>query len=301
MTTLCIFNPEHDLCLANGHAHYVPPESAITFARKCKRVMEYIYPGAMSFAANEVVPCSSELARIVPWGWNLTLKTQLLKQGVSAALMPSDETLEVWRNLQHRNTVLPLQPDCVAAVVEAEVEEMIFRHHAVVLKAPWSGAGRGLRWVTGKMSDHDRRWMRKMVQEQRCIVVEPRREVKDNFALEYFIEAGKLRFVGFSLFESVNGVYRHNLLFTDDEIRTRVGFGIDSQKQLEDWLQKTIVPCYEGPIGVDYVTSTDGSISLTEMNLRHTMGLVAHEVLRRNPERHGSTFVVSPEFAEGNA
>ena len=36
---LCIFNPEHDLCLAKGRAHYVPPRSAVEFARRDADIM----------------------------------------------------------------------------------------------------------------------------------------------------------------------------------------------------------------------------------------------------------------------
>lgn len=299
MPTFCIFNPEHDLCLANGSAHYVPPESALNFARTSKHLMGYIYPEAKLFSTaevgQEVKNIPNAQIKIIPWGWNLTLRTQLLKQGVPESLLPSEESLLCWRQLQHRSTVLPLQPDCRAAVDEVEVEEMIGRHGAVVMKAPWSGAGRGLRWVTSKMSDHDRRWMRKMVHEQRCVIVEPRREVRDNFALEYYVEGGRLRFVGFSLFESINGVYRHNLLLSDEEIRSRVGFHQSLQNDLECWLGKNIAPLYEGPLGVDYISSKQGEIHLTELNLRHTMGLVAHEVLRENPGLLGTTFAVLPE------
>ena len=54
MTTLCIFNPEHDLCLANGHAHYVPPESAITFADRAASLMQIIYPEALCCSLSQL-------------------------------------------------------------------------------------------------------------------------------------------------------------------------------------------------------------------------------------------------------
>ena len=41
---LCIFNPEHDLCLAKGRAHYVPPRSAVDFARRDANIMAVLYP-----------------------------------------------------------------------------------------------------------------------------------------------------------------------------------------------------------------------------------------------------------------
>ena len=44
---LCIFNPEHDLCLGNGRAHYVPPRSARDFARRSAGIMQILYTDAL--------------------------------------------------------------------------------------------------------------------------------------------------------------------------------------------------------------------------------------------------------------
>ena len=44
---LCIFNPEHDLCLAKGRAHYVPPRSAVEFACRDASIMSVLYPDAV--------------------------------------------------------------------------------------------------------------------------------------------------------------------------------------------------------------------------------------------------------------
>ena len=41
---ICIFNPEHDLCLANGGRNYVPPASARTFAAESCGLMGLLYP-----------------------------------------------------------------------------------------------------------------------------------------------------------------------------------------------------------------------------------------------------------------
>ena len=47
---VCIFNPEHDLCLAKGRAHYVPPRSAVEFARRDAGIMQVLYgPAPIEF------------------------------------------------------------------------------------------------------------------------------------------------------------------------------------------------------------------------------------------------------------
>ena len=37
-----VFNPEHDYALANNGPHFVPPESAIRFARDCAPFLLYL-------------------------------------------------------------------------------------------------------------------------------------------------------------------------------------------------------------------------------------------------------------------
>ena len=290
---LCIFNPEHDLCLANGRAHYVPPRSAIDFARRGASLMQVLYPDSRCLSVYDIIQSSTlsdQFDRIVPWGWNLTLKYELLKQGVPATLMPSDEVLARWRMLQHRTTILPLQPQSRAATTAEEVRLMISQYRSVVMKAPWSGAGRGLRWVTDRLGEQDVSWLNKVVREQRCVIVEPRREVAADFALEYIIDKQGLKFLGYSLFESSHGVYQGNRLLPDDVICRRVGITSVERQGLEDWLCAHVSPFYQGPLGVDFILDTRGRRYLSEMNLRHTMGWVAHEYLAQHPDADGSLF-----------
>ena len=295
---LCIFNPEHDLCLANGNRHFMPPSSALQFAREGASIMQVVYPDAVAVPSLQAGQAYAALAdgtgrqcagcpAIVPWGWNITLKTQLLKAGIPDEAMPHDSRLDLWRQLQHRSTLLPLQPESRAVTHRDEVEEMLSLHGDVVLKAPWSGSGRGLRWIGSRMTEHDIRWMDKVVREQRCVIAEPRRRVADDFALEYSVQGGRLLFVGYSLFQSEKGVYRSNLLLGDEAIAARTGFADREKTELEEWLTLHIAPHYEGPLGVDCIRTEDDAVFVSELNLRHTMGLVAHCYLQQHPEAEG--------------
>lgn len=290
---ICIFNPEHDLCLANGNKHYMPPASALAFAASSCGLMRCLYPTAECVPAARVgdVYRRTGDGQLLPWGWNAVLKQSLLRQGIPEHLMPSDSLLALWRQLQHRTTLLPLQPYSHAVTTVAEVEALLSRHSDMILKAPWSGSGRGLRWVSHTLSTHDKGWLLKVIKEQRCAIAEPRWSVQYDFALEYRVENGLLTFVGFSLFETANGVYRGNRLLPDDAIARLVGFSTAQHTLLQTWLQNTIVPHYQGPLGVDCICDTDGHIHISEINLRHTMGLVAHEYLRHFPQKAGSHFV----------
>lgn len=260
--------------------------------------MQVVYPEAVAVPSVQAGQACAAIADragerngiapvIVPWGWNITLKTQLLKAGIPAEAMPDDSRLDLWRQLQHRSTLLPLQPESRAVTLRDEVEEMLALRDDVVLKAPWSGSGRGLRWISGRMTEHDIRWMDKVVREQRCVIAEPRRRVADDFALEYRVHSGRLLFVGYSLFRSEQGVYRSNLLLSDEAIAARTGFAAREKTKLEEWLTLHIAPYYEGPLGVDCIRTEDGAVYVSELNLRHTMGLVAHCYLQRHPEAEG--------------
>ncbi len=285
---LCIFNPEHDLCLAKGRATYVPPQSAVDFARQNAAIMQPLYPGCIYRSAYDLQNLP-EITNVVTWGWNVTLKWQLQRAGIDSALLPTDEYLDTLRALQHRTTILPLQPDCKAIHSMVEAEGLfIGEQQRWVLKAPWSGAGRGLRWVTGALSPNDRTWISKTIDSQRCVIAEPRRAVKADFALEYYAAEGSLRFVGYSLFNTEGGVYRSNATATDDEIVAYLKSISPSEfddevENITHWLQANIVPHYSGPIGIDLMACADSHIYVSEMNLRHTMGMVAHSKINHKP------------------
>lgn len=298
MDVVCIFNPEHDLCLGNGSSNYMPPESALRFARESAGLMRILYPEALLCLPSPLALSSNQQInsltnqQIIPWGWNIVLRNHLLKMGVDAACLPTVEELAAIRRLQHRSTILPLQPQSIAATTIEEVEAMVARHHAVVLKAPWSGSGRGLRWVTGAMTPHDISWMQKMVRNQDCVIVEPRHQVRSEFALEYRVGKAGVTLIGFSYFTSSNGVYHGNLMLADEAIRQRVGYTAEDQAALERWLNGHVVGKYEGPLGIDYLHTQEGQNILSEMNFRHTMGMVAHEYLRQHPECEGSEWTL---------
>ena len=294
---LAIFNPEHDLCLAKGRVHYIPPRSAVDFARRSASLMSLLYPDALCTSVYDlpkefsIVNCQLS---IIAWGWNLVLKQDLLDRGIPAALLPSDETLATIRRLQHRATLLPLQPDCRAITTPSQLS--IFNSLFSILKAPWSGAGRGLRWVNGSLTPHDIAWAEKVIREQQCVIAQPRYTITDDFALLYRIAGGTLTFVGYSLFQTSTGVYRGNILLTDPDIQARVGITPQQKETIESWLTENLVGQYQGPLGVDLFRTVDGDIHVSELNLRHTMGHVAHAYLRQHPEAQGSLFNPSELF-----
>ena len=272
---LCIFNPEHDLCLAKGRAHYVPPRSAVEFARRDAGIMSVLYPEAECCSVYELSGGQAlQATEVVAWGWDAVVRYELQKRGVDVALLPTDEAIATIRELQHRSTVLPLQPDCHEVHSVAEMDALLCEREHWVMKAPWSGAGRGLRWVHGSLTAIDRDWLLKTVAAQRCVIAEPRRDVVADVALEYM--SGN--FMGYSYFKTGSGVYKENVMWTDARIVE--AFQETSLRQttahIEEWLAANVWPRYRGPLGVDLMVCADGSVHVAEMNFRHTMGMVAH-------------------------
>ena len=277
---LCIFNPEHDLCLAKGRAYYVPPRSAVKFAQHDATLMQVLYPGARCFSVYDtelsgVLQQCRDIDDIRAWGWDAVVKHELLKRGAPEALLPSDEKIASIRELQHRSTVLPLQEDCHKVHSVEEMEVMLGRREHWVMKAPWSGAGRGLRWVHGSLTAIDRDWIVKTVREQRCVIAEPRREVVADVALEY-IDG---RFFGYSYFKTGSGVYKENIAWNDKRIEAAFPLRPVREK-VERWLEEHVWGRYRGPLGVDLMVDRQGRVFVSEINFRHTMGMVAHERLK---------------------
>ena len=289
---ICIFNPEHDLCLAKGRAHYVPPRSAVDFARCDAGLMQVLYPDALCCSVYDLSPFTSHLTpltSVTAWGWDAVVKHELLKRGIDESLLPLDEEIDTIRELQHRSTVLPLQEDCHEVRSIEDMESLLKRREHWVLKAPWSGAGRGLRWVHGNLTAIDRDWLLKTVANQRCVIAEPRREVVADLALEYicpFTPSHSLslpftpQFIGYSYFKTGSGVYKENVLWTDEEIERNFPV-LAARQRVEPWLEANIWPRYHGPLGVDLMVCADGSVQVSEINFRHTMGMVAHEKINQ--------------------
>lgn len=278
---LCVFNPEHDLCLAKGRAHYVPPRSAIDFARRDAALMQVLYPDALCCSVYDVAeklsPLNYQLSTVVAWGWDAVVKHELLKRGIPAGLLPPDEEIAAIRELQHRSSVLPLQPDCHAVHSIEEMDALLHGREHWVMKAPWSGAGRGLRWVHGALTAIDRDWLLKTVAAQRCVIAEPRREVVADVALEYMNGS----FMGYSYFRTGSGVYKENIAWSDERIETTFSL-LSIRERVEQWLKKNVWPRYRGPLGVDLMVCADAGVYVSEINFRHTMGMVAHAKINQS-------------------
>lgn len=92
--------------------------------------------------------------RYIPWGWTPALVHRLRQEGVEECFLPSEEVVRRFRFLSSRQRCLEVLPELLkidgtcgemkACVSLSELEAFLQERGELVLKAPWSGSGRGL-------------------------------------------------------------------------------------------------------------------------------------------------------------
>ena len=317
MAILHIFNPEHDIALASNLANFTAPHAGrqlrmdlgflpaiwakegdyvlvdnVEHAGKaCRRVVRQA--GKSLFV--DVPP--KDIDGISVWGWDKALKAQLKRKGCDPSLLPSDAYLEHIRQLSHRCTSARLLPllqmegtvgESYECTKPEEVEALLQKYGQVVMKAPWSSSGRGVRFCdAARLVDSEKlivnNWLRNVISRQGSIMVEPYYNKIKDFGMEFSADGqGHIRYEGLSLFHTVNGAYVGNILATERSKQEMLSRYIPVD--FIGCIQEKIISCldlgdYAGPFGVDMmiVKSPSGFLlhPCVEINLRRTMGHVA--------------------------
>lgn len=308
--TRYIFNPQHDMCLASGEENFIPPAPVQEFASKCSWIEKYM-------PSMEQYPYP-----VMPWGWNSSIKKTLLKEGYSKDELPPDSLLDFIREHSRRElavelldalqggSVIPSKYRTVAHSME-EIETFLQEKGRVVLKAPLSGSGKGVRFVSGELMETDSGWCRRTLQRQGAVIVEERRGIVQEFAMLF--ECGKqIKFRGYSLFYASNGAYKGNMLASNEHIEKLLAYYVPleelrlARERIEAFLQKKLQGRYWGFIGVDQFVAENGTSGsgkycwnpAMEINLRITMGMVARNIYNlRSAEFNSSpgTYCFEPE------
>lgn len=237
-----------------------------------------------------------ETTNIQPWGWDLALKSQLKRLGASDALLPTNEQIGVIRQLSHRRTSASILPrlQCKGTIGESfectsteQVDVLLMRYGHLVLKAPWSSSGRGIRFVRRDAPvSQTAGWIRNLLDVQGSVMAEPFYDKVKDFGMEFECNTeGNANYLGLSLFHTANGAYIGNILATESvkrEILSRyISIGlIDCViEKICRLTSDAFKGKYIGPFGVDMmvVRGSDGCQlhPCVEINLRRTMGHVA--------------------------
>lgn len=345
-----LFNPEHEIALAANRKHFTSPHAA----RQLRHDLGFLplfWADEEDFViVDDKEACEAALSRIplahhgrlmekkeifrwlrflssatpvsfYPWGWDLTLRQELLDLGAKEEWLPDEDMLDLIRNMSHRawasrKLLTPLR--ALAGTVGESVqvsdlgtlEEYGRKWKSVVVKSPWSSSGRGVKYLRpdlqqpGKLdiSVSDRGWMENVIRQQGSILVEPFYKKVLDFGMEFYANrSGEVEFLGLSLFNTDGSFYRGNFVGSEDEkweqleryvdvhlvrqviVRLSLMLGFEFQKR------------YVGPLGVDamVVTNPDNPQGpnllhpCVELNLRRTMGHLALSVAKENPALQG--------------
>lgn len=329
---LHIFNPEHDIALAYNRAHLTVPHAAqelrmnlgwlpALWADDGDVVLVDDVPYAVKASKRsgmqqaEVLFLSKEeigglpFDEVLPWGWDIIQKTQLKEAGINEQLLPSEEALADIRQFSNRQQTSQALKTLRQGIEELTCGESVYvtTNEAglylieiwgnVVIKAPWSSSGRGIRYVEKSMSPGTRGWTIRVKERQGGVMVEPFYNKVKDFAMEFMAHAdGSVTFSGLSLFHTVNGAYAGSILASEEEkMEMLVRYLPESLinaiiQRAIDYFSRLFRGIYAGPFGVDMmiVARPDGHGFLlhpcVEINVRRTMGHVALTLSHKQPE-----------------
>ena len=315
MKKLYLFNPENDMALASGSPYYMAPASAKKMANDLamlpawyadagseilvgdSRQVDWLRDGCrLSLLVNGVLSVTDEYEEIIPWGWSPALKHRL---GMDMVRGVDVETL---RGLSSRMTAVNLLPKLRIEGTIGEsswltslenVSAFSVKHGRVLLKAPWSGSGKGIQPLCGLPDDNLQGWIRRIIATQGGVVGEPFYEKIKDFAMEFKVEGKDVAFGGYSLFETdARGIYKENFLASDAMIEEMLSGYVSRdvlhaiRKSLLRELSLLLEGNYQGYLGVDMmIVRSDEEKYLVhpcvEVNLRMNMGVVSRLLFDR--------------------
>ena len=328
-----VFNPEHDIALAFNRSHFTPPRAArqlrsdlgflpalwaaegdIVLVDDVSHIQKvasnYPYPmSAVTFLSDNDL--SHHLKTHAPssihcfvWGWDLAVRKRLSDCGVPSALLPTTEQLARIRQLSSRETAVRLLPslvgiderltgDSLVCRSMEDIQQAVSSWQHIVLKAPWSCSGRGVRYVNDSLSSSQRGWCSNILQQQSMLVAEPYYNKVVDFGMEFYAHPdGTVTYLGLSLFQTHNGAYIGNILDTEEakmqQLSQHLPLSLIAivRDSLSSSFSSIVRDIYTGPLGIDMmiVKSSEGTIQLhpcVEINLRRTMGHVALSLTRQ--------------------
>lgn len=233
-----------------------------------------------------------------PWGWNKALVHRLRESGIAAESLPAEEQLARYRVLAGRQQCVEVLQTFVgkhgicgeAKVCRSfeEVKQGLQQTGQAILKAPWSGSGRGLvrlSWDT--LTDSVAGWVARILRTQGYLMLEPLYDKVCDFAMEFLAMGnGEVRFAGYSFFDTdTHGNYKANWLATNQAIEQRLCTWVtaDVLQEVRDTLVAVLSgllgTSYSGYLGVDMmVCRTEDGYRVhpcVEINLRMNMGVVS--------------------------
>ncbi len=310
--TLYVFNPEHDLALANHDANYEAPLSARRFAADLACFpMWYAEAGAQVFAPenatwksemNALFPQLKTISftqnpnceNLQPWGWNLALTKRFSCINSIFVETVREHSHRRWSAvaMDFLREKVSFDVPCSAQELHSrtEVDAFITKYENAILKAPLSGSGRGVWRCFGGLSQSAEGWCARTLAKQGSVMVEPLYDKVCDFAMEFSLKNGEATFAGYSVFDTEGmGVYAGSRLACDEDLEqfltTKIPLAhLQEVKAALVQFFETNFAFYDGVLGVDMLIfrAAEGALRLNpmiEINLRMTMGMVARRFL----------------------
>jgi hypothetical protein len=333
--TIRIFNPEHDIALASNMERFTAPHAGrqlrsdlgylpafwadegdvvivddIDFSESAYRRAKAERKPKVEFCTMEQIAHVLNSSAIAPdidlWGWDLAIRFQLAKAGVSEERLPSKDAVYELRRLSGRQCTTDILKKVRTDIESNTCGESLYltdyklfcdaiQSKKVVVKAPWSSSGRGVRYfIEDELPKNSLNWASNVIQQQGGVMVEPLYNKVKDFGMEFRRCAdGSVKYLGLSLFHTLNGAYTGNLLATENVKREMLSkyISLDLLDEVTSRLERELTVLFsslpsEKPLrsinlGVDMMIVTkddcDGFLlhPCVEINLRRTMGHVA--------------------------
>ena len=285
-----LFNPENDLALASGMANYTPSAPVRRFKEALAQLPRW-YADDGDIILTPGIAASNPEAIPDPWGWSADAIRQFKKSGIQGPF----PDVEMIRNLSHRRSSIKLHELLQKAKLPYELSPKPCESsdvndittNRIFLKAPWSCTGRGVVDCSQMPVERVREIASGIIRRQGSVMIEPKLQKNQDFALLFESTDGKIAFKGISYFftASTATAYGGNFCASQDEIRTKLNAPFLDQtiSAVTEALNALIAPHYSGPLGVDMITyGPENLICPTiEINLRRTMGFVALALYER--------------------
>lgn len=330
--TIHVFNPEHDIALGSNLENFTAPHAGrqlrhdlgylpALWAQQGDFVLvdnveaslkNLRRTGVATTAAfvdydslNRMLRLTTETIKVEPWGWDSALRSMLKSVSIATKWLPSNAQLSIIRLMSHRfwaaKNILHTLRGIAGTVGESyqlngvdEARKFLTEHKRIVLKAPWSSSGRGIRYVScmpgtngNTMTPQLEGWINHVVARQGSVVGEPYYDKVCDFGMEFDSNSnGGISYKGLSLFSTSNGAYVGNVL-NDEEHKEAVLCRYVPQQllkkirgKIEEILSEAFEGKYTGPFGIDMmvVRNADNGLAVhpcVELNLRMTMGYVS--------------------------
>ena len=329
MNRIKVFNPEHDMALANGDCHFIAPKNIREMARDLAPLMDIM-------DGND----------IMVWGWDHAIKGQLLRMGITEKQLPTDAALTALRKCSERQAAHhllrafhidhsdgPYTGESILASGIDDIAAYAAQHRHIILKDPLSSSGKGLRHVNMNEEDSEnfqweasssssiskvKNWINALIKRHGYLTTEPYYNKVQDFAMEFCIRNGRCDFIGYSLFSTNHhGRYESNSLMPDEKIESLLAQHIpySALHEVRNWIiahsahiiptewDTDLHPLY---FGIDMMVVDEGLQTsadnypfklhpCVEINLRLNMGIIAHEVRRKllAPDTEGTFHVTS--------